>query len=727
MGYGLWGRSNHDRPFSEKTWNRKALAPWDAQWHVLSPEARRIFLAAIETGPPKSDSPASVPKGSAPSAPAHELVDRGFAVITRSTKPTENDRVAPDPKARDFMLRMRALQRYQLLRPDVPSRLVAYVLNGYYAQEGMFRLGEVVNKAGIGDAGRLEEIARQWVPRRYWPEWALPIVKAPWKEQLLEVIRAADQPLVSAELAAKLPEAKPQEVRAALDELVAYLVVFEDIQPETRDLVVGLLPDVRRGIAEAAQGRQRPPLITCPEPAEVAREGSLIVDDLRSFLLEVASEPPRLRQDSVLFAKEESRFRDCLEPQPRRLPTEWVWTPEKRIKEAGHWAADLKLVRKTTEGREHRLQLNERGQQWLGAGLAEQYSSVYKFLNALSQRSDGRPTYDTDTDEVYYPSYHWADSWFLGVEVVAIPSNAREKDPYSYWEVKKEHKQALRDALFRAFEALPIGVFQRIDSVVDHLSFGPDSPLNLGGAPARVTVFKNQNRVPNLEEEREEVARFLIGRFIRERLVPLGALRVAVDPEGNLCVARTPLLAAYFDRPESKIEMGAATAGDTRVVVQPDFSIIVIGLSSEPIAALTPFCERSTKQTGAGATVLKLTRESVVRAVGHGLPGNEILERIRKYASTEIPQNVLRELEGWCGWVRHVHLAPLTIVRCGDQATADRVLSALGKRAERLNDTVVALAEDRLTPAERAKLQNQGIIVQNAFATSSTKRPTKAK
>jgi hypothetical protein len=40
-----------------------------------------------------------------------------------------------------------------------------------------------------------------------------------------------------------------------------------------------------------------------------------------------------------------------------------------------------------------------------------------------------------------------------------------------------------------------------------------------------------------------------------------------------------------------------------------------------------------------------------------------------------------------------------------------RVVSALGKKAERLSDTLVALHIPRLTPAERQKLQEQGILI----------------
>jgi hypothetical protein len=124
--------------------------------------------------------------------------------------------------------------------------------------------------------------------------------------------------------------------------------------------------------------------------------------------------------------------------------------------------------------------------------------------------------------------------------------------------------------------------------------------------------------------------------------------------------------------------------------------------------------------------VLKLTRESVVKAVAHGLKPEEIVARLKEYASNEVPANVLREVEGWSGWVRRVTLGTMTVLRCPDAATADRVVTALKKGAERVNETLVAIDAGRLTPAERAKLKDQGLIVRGQ-AEPATKKPAARK
>jgi hypothetical protein len=195
----------------------------------------------------------------------------------------------------------------------------------------------------------------------------------------------------------------------------------------------------------------------------------------------------------------------------------------------------------------------------------------------------------------------------------------------------------------------------------------------------------------------------------------MGCLRTAIDDQGRLCIAREPQLDVYFGRKlapmaRSSVSTSAAAAA-SRVVVQPDFSIVIIGPNPAPAAALIPFCERATRGSGRGAIVLKLTRDSVIKAVAHGLKPSEVVARLKRHASQEVPDNVIREVEGWSNWVRHITPETLTVLRCLDREAADRVMAALRKRAERIQDTMVAIDAAKLTAVERKKLQEQGIIL----------------
>jgi predicted KAP-like P-loop ATPase len=122
-------------------------------------------------------------------------------------------------------------------------------------------------------------------------------------------------------------------------------------------------------------------------------------------------------------------------------------------------------------------------------------------------------------------------------------------------------------------------------------------------------------------------------------------------------------------------------------------------------------CERTNRGGGQGAIVLKITRESVVKAIKNGLNPPEIVARLKHHASNELPANVLRQVQEWSTWVRRVTISPLLALRCPDSDTADRVMAALKRQAERVNPTLVAIDLKKLTTVERNKLQEHGILV----------------
>ena len=122
---------------------------------------------------------------------------------------------------------------------------------------------------------------------------------------------------------------------------------------------------------------------------------------------------------------------------------------------------------------------------------------------------------------------------------------------------------------------------------------------------------------------------------------------------------------------------------------------------------------------------MKISRDSVVRAVANGLKPKQILDRLAKHASHAPPANVLREVRDWAGWVREVKAETLAVLRCVDRETADRVVAALKGQTERLNDTLVALEASRLTPAERKKLKDQGILVKGSTASPPAPAPAR--
>ena len=233
-----------------------------------------------------------------------------------------------------------------------------------------------------------------------------------------------------------------------------------------------------------------------------------------------------------------------------------------------------------------------------------------------------------------------------------------------------------------------------VESLKSHLAFMENNPLYIGHAPDQVAVFRSGQRVPRLEEELEAAGKRLLDRFVIRRLIPLGCVRAAIDDEGRLCIAREPRLEVYFGRKVDFADLAPPSEAAGRVVVQPDFSVIVIGLNPASVAELTPFCERTNKTGGQGATVLKITRDAVVKAVGLGMKPADMVARLARHAHNDVPANVLQEINEWANWVRHVVPSKLSVLRCGDPNTADRVMSVL----------------EAPTPSASAKPSSQSII-----------------
>jgi Helicase conserved C-terminal domain len=695
-----WNPSRDPRTESEKAWLRSKATPWDARWHALSHPARLAFLTRIKGATRDgSRTQPSTPANQVPAPVLEELVAAGFVEVEPGSgkKP---GRVVPISATHDFSTRVRGIHRYQLLGKSHREDLAKYVKYAFFGQ-GEPLIARVLAKAGLQDYPRLEEGLEIYVTSSRWPGWAVNLAESKAARPLLEALTKRPGPVRLAEVPALVPSARPAELEKALEELIAHLTLFEDLDPKTLDLVVGLLPIVRERVAEAGKPRARPPLIVCDKPKEIGPQAGTVVNDLRVFLLEVAGESPRLRQDAGIFQKDVPRFEAALPPWPDWLTTVLSSPVADRVEHAYRFATTFKFVEAETEERQSWLRLTGKGRNWLAAGLEEQYRLLYESLRAYSKKGDH---YDYGYDATT------GDALFLGVSLmVSEATGSTTSQYYSYQQMKPEQRQAQRDAIYRALEALPVGVFHLCQSVFDHVVFGDQNPLIGGRDPSKLTIHLNQRSIPRLPERQEQAGKLLLNLMFQQRLLPFDAFRAAIDDQGRLCVARLPRFDGYFGRRyDSGDEAGSV---GTRVIVQPDFSVVIIGLDPAPAAELATFCERVKGHLGEGAITFRITRDSVIRATSQGLSGSAIVARLQKYASVAVPENVLREVREWAGWVRLVNVRQVTVVRCPDSGTVDRVVGALGKKAERLGGTLVALHVPKLSSLERNQLKSQGILV----------------
>ncbi len=738
----------------ERGYRRKNLVEWDLRWQKLSVPARRAFLDQVKSPRKESTStsyysysprevrePPSVAASLFAQSALDELVQEGFVEVRDKTikgKPVPH--VFAVDSVADFLTRIRAIHRYNLLNEN-STEFPRYINFVYGTTETSSLIDATLRSAGLICSGRLDEGLSDFVLTHRWPGWVLARLKDPLADQVVAWIRERPAPPGMLELIDRFEKKKRVQARAAIDRLITNLVLVEDFDPRTYNVRVGLVPRVVAAMTRASIPRTRPPLEIINLPREVGPTEGYLVSDLRSLLLEIVSQSPRLRQDGALFAKELDRFESALEPLPSWFEAAQQTDIKGRVESAVAWSRFLKLTVSRSSNTGSVLELSAQGRKWLADSNAGQFATV---LGAFT----GEPTlHDVSTRselELFVAGSNLTDFYrvdsdfrFLGSRIAALKSNTsgRGKKPnVAHYDRGLESAlatefQAIRKPLDSLFSELEAGSIYLLESLLDHASFGRDNPLWLGTDPdaLQVNVFTNGRLVPPFEEHIDRIARTLIAELVRNRLIPLGGLQAAVDRQGRLCVARLPQLGAYFGRKIKESGTEAAATGESpRVVIQPDFSVVIIGPSPAPAAELMPFCERTGRGGGQGALVLKITRKAVVKAVGQGLAGSEIVARLRRHATVDVPANVLREVAEWAGWVRPCSLETWTVVRCPDDDAADRILSILGKHARKVQKAIVVLDEPKLTTAQRQKLKDQGILLSDARP-AAEKGATKAK
>jgi hypothetical protein len=672
------------------------------RWAKLSPQARSAVLRELKA-PVNKDStrpPFISVERLAPEL-VKELTAADFAERRPGLTPRQAERLVVPPDAVDFVHWVRGLAEWKLLEPDGAERLPIYVQRAFYGPDLDATLRPVLRQGNVHDSFISRGILiSQYVPNRRWPEWAARSLRRQLAEDILRVVEEAGGVLPVKELFDRLPHSKPAEVREMIRSLVGLLALFEGLRSGTWEMLVGLLEPVREGLRRARQPQVRPVLVLVEGPQELLPEGGYQLDDLRAFLVELASGSARLRQNHTLFQKEWGRFEAVLEPLPQWTERLLRLTAEHRLSQVIRWCWSLELARTVRREGVPWMELSKEGQAWLAGDLASQYRRLFEFL----RRGPG------DQELRLSSGYYSGDVLFLGLPLLVIETKGKTS---SWWvDIKASDRERLRQSFYSALAELTSGRFVRLDSFLSHATFGPHNPLSLGGLePAQVTVLLQAAPVPPLEEQREAAGRRSLELLITERLLPLGCLQAGIESEGWMCIARHPRLDAYFGKPVADEALGGPALAGARVLVQPDFSVFLIGTMPSAAAELAPFCERAGSRGGRGTLQLKITRAAVVAAVAGGLSGQEIEERLTRHSSVPVPANVLHEVREWAGWVRTAQAETLTVLRCPDRDTADRVASALGRQAQRLNETLVALPVGALGGAERSKLQQHGILI----------------
>ncbi|MCA1686591.1 MAG: hypothetical protein LC745_11580 [Planctomycetia bacterium] len=251
--------------FCERGWQRKALADWDDRWHRLSVPARSALLLDVKAPPQgyAAGSPnAGTPADKFRPDVLKELTEAGFVRVEPAPNKSRPARVIAAADVADFRVRVRALHRIRLLDPDTPGDLLKFLNVACYPSRIAAFVSGVLRDAGL-EMNLSEPAALTYLKSARWPDLVLKAIKDPVAAKVLDVVRNSARPVPIEDLPKRVKKTDPAAVRAGLDKLVSHLAVFEDLNGKTFAIEVGLLPEVRARMADAAARTDRPALVAC--------------------------------------------------------------------------------------------------------------------------------------------------------------------------------------------------------------------------------------------------------------------------------------------------------------------------------------------------------------------------------------------------------------------------------------------------------------------------------
>jgi hypothetical protein len=671
--------------------NWQQLISLQPRWQALSAAARDAFLAADPQGP-------SLP----------ELIDAGF-LEPKKTIPRQFKLAAGLPPVQRAL---NSLRRHDVFAADDLPVVTRYVFEHFTSLETARLCGH--GYSGVADRAARRAASVTWQESflacgspqdwerllggqygRPWEGWSEPLFAA--TQRLVRQLHQTAAPVTLGELPEAFADWPLGKLAAVVHAALHDLLLFGALRREDHLPVIGLLPRVRAGLARPAPARP------APVPVSGGFGGPYVVEDMVALVGACQAAPLRLKQNrDQLFAREVKDLAGRLIPLPPLVTSILHLDSEARIELAVRGARALDLVEPVRGRRvEPQLRTTEEGRRWLAAPPRRRLASVVQPLRAmLCGRGPGADRY-----------LFFYDAGFLSHLAISPFASTR-------------NDEAIEKAIHDVGKLLPAT---------------PDRGLRLGELLAYASHVHN----PLLETERDyrmlpEFASYLaydplaprelladawqqqLDALVTSVLMPVGGVTLGVERTDDhaattvqvpVTLALTPIgayLLGFVDRLEVP-EAAAPEAGE--VVVQPNFEIVFLGPSPMQEARLGRVAERLAGGGPVG-TLLRITRESILRAAGGGMSDDKILAILAGAGPHPLPDNVRREVTGWLARKRRLTCRRALVVTCPDPDTAARLVSVLGaRRATLLGNDRVELAVPRFTPALRRKLEAEGLFV----------------
>lgn len=505
-------------------------------------------------------------------------------------------------------------------------------------------------------------------------------VVSSFAREILTRLIAAPGPLALTDLLGEIEFKKNQTsfVAKALRGLSQYVFTIAACNPGSDGLILGLWPGLK-GLLEkgsSAAPSPPPPAAKAPTSTFVA---PFLCSDIAAAIVYATPKPIPLKQGArlELYAAEERKIAAQLEETPTWMGAGYF---DSRLRATVAAFAAKGFGWLTLGHRESQLAANESGRAWLSLTPA---SRLQKLLDQLR-------------------STRWGAAHQSGLTFSHVTGHVRLT-------ASDQDILACEDGIAAAFREAPVDEWTDTNVWLDHAARTRNPIVATVGQETSVVIPKPDDWrgiiwVKRDAEVLENEARTMLADFLFKRLIPLGGAEIGLS-HGKTTVFRLNEIGRYYIGATKEFPT-ATSATNGRVIVQPNFEIMILGSNLLAEADLAGFCERTGAKSGA---VFRITRQSVQQAIDKGATTGSILATLRALSDCDLPANVATEIGGWSESRKTFVTRATTLLVCPDATVAARIRGLLPNTTVVLNDTTLELTTPLTTP-QRRKLEAAGIF-----------------
>jgi hypothetical protein len=467
-------------------------------------------------------------------------------------------------------------------------------------------------------------------------------------------------------------------VAKALRGLCQYVFTIAACDATCEGLVLGLWPGLKAHLAGPAAAPPPPPAAKAPSTTFVA---PFLSADIAAVIVHAATKPLSLKQGAALdlYAAEERKLGALLEEVPS-----WIGGGmfQQRVRASVATFAAAGFGWLTMHRRELQFSTSKAGRDWLALPPAKRLETLLSQLRAARW-------------DLVTPS-------FSGLPFSHVTGRIRR--------TASDHDiLACDDGIAAAFRDVPTDAWTDTEAWLDHACRARNPIVATVGAETTVVIPKADDWrgiiwVKRDAESLEAEARTMLADFLFKRLIPIGGAELGRG-HGKSTVFRLNEIGRYYIGATREFPTSGGAANG-RVIVQPNFEIMILGSHLLAEADLAGICERTGAKSGA---VFRVTRQSIQQALHQGATTDTILATLRRLSDRELPANVVTEIGGWSNSRKTFITRAATLLVCPDATVAARIRGLLPAATLPLNDTTLELTAPLTTP-QRRKLEAAGIF-----------------